>query len=82
MDNLEQSAKAINKLYLMANLMENILMTIPNPYKQLTKQQFNKVIKEVKRLNKFVNGTLSDTEIEGIDTITEEFNEMLKKYES
>jgi len=65
----------------MANLMENILMTIPNPYKQLTKQQFNKVIKEVKRLNKFVNGTLSDTEIEGIDTITEEFNEMLKKYE-
>jgi len=81
MDNLEQSAKAINKLYLMANLMENILMTIPNPYKQLTKQQFNKVIKEVKRLNKFVNGTLSDTEIEGIDTITEEFNEMLKKYE-
>jgi len=32
-------------------------------------------------LNKFVNGTLSDTEIEGIDTITEEFNEMLKKYE-
>jgi len=82
MDNLEQSAKAINKLYLMANLMENILMTIPNPYKQLTKQQFNKVIKEVKRLNKFVNGTLSDTEIEGIDTITEEFDEMLKKYES
>ena len=81
MDNLEQSAKAINKLYLMANLMENILMTIPNPYKQLTKQQFNKVIKEVKRLNKFVNGTLSDTEIEGIDAITEEFNEMLKKYE-
>jgi len=81
MDNLEKSAKAINKLYLMANLMENILMTIPNPYKQLTKQQFNKVIKEVKRLNKFVNGTLSDTEIEGIDTITEEFNEMLKKYE-
>ena len=81
MDNLEQSAKAINKLYLMANLMENILMTIPNPYKQLTKQQFNKVIKEVKRLNKFVNGTLSDTEIDGIDAITEEFNEMLKKYE-
>ena len=65
----------------MANLMENILMTIPNPYKQLTKQQFNKVIKEVKRLNKFVNGTLSDTEIDGIDAITEEFNEMLKKYE-
>ena len=78
---LEKAAKAINKLYLMANLMENILMTIPNPYKQLTKQQFNKVIKEVKRLNRFVNGTLSDTEIDGIDAITEEFNEMLKKYE-
>ena len=81
MNELDQAAKAINKLYLMANLMENILMTIPNPYKQLTKQQFNKVIKEVKRLNKFVNGTLSDTEIDGIDAITEEFNEMLKKYE-
>jgi ABC-type Zn uptake system ZnuABC Zn-binding protein ZnuA len=78
---MSQSATAINKLYILANMQENIILHMQDPeFKHLAKQNFNRVIKEVKKLNNFINTNLSDVEAEGIDTITEEVETIFNKY--
>lgn len=74
-------SQQINKLFILANLQENIIMQMDNSeFKQLAKQQFNKSIREIKRLNRFINDNLNDQEIEGIDNITDEVNNIFNKY--
>jgi len=74
-------AQQINKLFILANLQENIIMQIKEPqYRHLAKQHFGKAIREIKLLNKFVNNHLTPEEVEGFDKLTEMIDELLTNY--
>ena len=72
------SSQSINKLFVLASVQENIILAMQdNEFKQMAKFKFNRAIKEIKSLNKFVNGVLDDNDINGFDEVTEKIMEVL-----
>lgn len=73
-----KTAISVNQLFILASIQENIIMNMHEPrFKHLMKKRFNLVIKEIKVLNRFVNKTLVEEEMDGFDAITEEVCNML-----
>lgn len=70
----------INKLFILSNAQENIIMSIGDPeLKQMAKHMFNRSVKEIKKLNKFVNAHLQEDEIVEFDEITDKVLQVLEK---
>ena len=73
---------AVNKLFVLASLQEDIMIETPQLLmKHEIKYRFNKIYAEVKKLNKLVNDVMCEEDIDGFDLITEEIKHLFKRLE-
>jgi len=74
---------AVNKLFILANLQENIMLNTPKlTMRHEVKFRFNNLFREVKKLNKLLNKTLCEKDIESFDLIAEQLNDVFNKIEN
>ncbi|MDH5570393.1 MAG: hypothetical protein OEY89_01430 [Gammaproteobacteria bacterium] len=77
----DNSAQQINKLYILVNVMENIIIKTKDPqYRHHAKKEFNALIRHTKRLNRFLNEQMGEDEIEGLDELSHEIECIFDKY--
>jgi len=73
----KEQAIAVNKLFILASLQENIILSMPDQgLKHEIKQRFNRIHSEVTKLNAMVNSNLADEELEGFDLITDAIEQL------
>jgi hypothetical protein len=78
----KEIATAVNKLFLLASMQENIIMQMDRTgLRHDVKQRFNRMYTDIKKLNRLVNNTLSAEEIEGFDLITDGINQFFESLE-
>ena len=75
--------KTINVLFILASVMENVIINEKNPeYRQLAKMRFNRIVKEIKAINKEFEEVLSEKDLENFDDCTNHIvqiiNEIIK----
>ena len=75
--------KTINVLFILASVMENVIINEKNPeYRHLAKMRFNRIVKEIKAINKEFEEVLSEKDLENFDNCTNQIvyliNEILK----
>jgi len=78
----EEVSMAVNKLFILASLQEDVMMSTPLlTMKHEIKYKFNKIFNEVKKLNKLINNTMDEEGVEAFDLITNEINLIFKRLE-
>jgi hypothetical protein len=75
-------SKAVNKLFILASLQENIILKMTKQgLRHGIKQKFNRIHRDISQLNRLVNKTLGDEELEGFDAITEKIEGLFESLE-
>ena len=73
---------AVNKLFILASYQENIMMQVDIQLRHDVKRRFNRIHKDIKKLNALVNKHLHGEEMEGFDLITEKIDELFDSLET